>query len=66
MQAAWTDTQQKLDASITKNLAVNSAKIDNLVRESSAASQEQIRQFVSGNAHREYAAREGLFPTQFQ
>ena len=48
MQEAWTDTQRKLDASITKNLAVNSARIDNLVRESSSASQEQIRQFVSG------------------
>jgi len=48
MQAVWTDTQRKLDASLTKNLAVNSAKIDNLVRESSAASQEQIRQFVAG------------------
>lgn len=48
MQASWTETQNKLDASITKNLAANSAKIDNLMKESSAASQEQIRQFVSG------------------
>jgi hypothetical protein len=48
MQASWTETQKKLDASIMKNLALNSSKIDNLVRESSAASQEQIKQFVSG------------------
>lgn len=47
MQASWTETQKKLDASIMKNLALNSGKIDNLVRESSAASQDQIRQFVS-------------------
>jgi hypothetical protein len=47
MQASWTETQKKLDASIIKNLAVNSVKIDNLVKESSAASQDQIRQFVS-------------------
>lgn len=48
MQAAWNDTQKKLDASIARNLAANSTKIDHLVRESSAASQEQIRSFVSG------------------
>lgn len=48
MQASWSETQKKLDASIVKNLAVNSTQIDNLVRESSAASQEQIREFVSG------------------
>lgn len=47
MQANWMETQKKLDASIVRNLAVNSAKIDNLVRESSSASQEQIRQFVA-------------------
>ncbi|MDH4295958.1 MAG: hypothetical protein OEV74_06750 [Cyclobacteriaceae bacterium] len=48
MQASWSETQEKLDASVKSNLALNSAKIDNLVRESSAASQEQIQQFVSG------------------
>lgn len=46
MQSSWIETQKKLDASITKNLAVNSAKIDNLLKESSEASQDQIRQFV--------------------
>jgi hypothetical protein len=46
MQSSWVETQKKLDASITKNLAVNSGKIDNLLKESSEASQDQIRQFV--------------------
>ena len=48
MQSSWKETQQQLDASITKNLAQNSNKIDKLVRDASAASQDQIRQFVSG------------------
>ena len=48
MQATWTETQKQLDASITKNLASNSSKIDKLVDESSAASQQQIRDFVAG------------------
>lgn len=47
MQETWADTQKKLDASIVKNLASNSTRIDNLVKESSAASQQQIRDFVS-------------------
>ncbi|HYI79209.1 MAG TPA: hypothetical protein VEW65_16425 [Chryseolinea sp.] len=48
MQSSWKETQQQLDASITKNLAQNSNKIDKLVRDASAASQDQIREFVSG------------------
>ena len=48
MQSSWKETQQQLDASITKNLAQNSNKIDKLVKDASAASQDQIRQFVSG------------------
>ncbi len=48
MQENWAETRKQLDASISKNLAISSAKIDHLVRESSAASQDQIRQFVSG------------------
>ena len=47
MQESWTETQKKLDASVVRNLEVSSAKIDHLVKESSSASQEQIRQFVS-------------------
>ena len=48
MQSSWKETQQQLDASITKSLAQNSNKIDKLVRDASVASQDQIRQFVSG------------------
>jgi hypothetical protein len=47
MKASWTETQQKLDASIKNNLASNSGKIDKLVREASTASQDQIQQYVS-------------------
>ncbi|MEJ7646576.1 MAG: hypothetical protein WKF87_18410 [Chryseolinea sp.] len=48
MQLNFAETQKQLDASISKNLAASSAKIDRLVRESSVASQDQIRQFVTG------------------
>lgn len=48
MQTSWTETQNKLNASIVKNLAVSSLKIDKLVKESSQASQNQIREFVAG------------------
>jgi hypothetical protein len=48
MQSSWKETQQQLDASITKSLESNSRKIDKLVREASVASQDQVRQFVSG------------------
>jgi hypothetical protein len=48
MQASWRETQEQLDASINKSLAMNSTKIDKLVREASVGSQEQIREFVSG------------------
>ena len=48
MQSSLRETQEQLDASITKSLATNSNKIDKLVREASVASQDQIRQFVSG------------------
>jgi hypothetical protein len=47
MQSSWQESQKQLDASITKSLALNSGKIDKLVREASVASQDQIRQFVS-------------------
>ena len=48
MQASWKETQSQLDASVNKSLALNSAKIDKLVRDASVASQEQVREFVSG------------------
>jgi hypothetical protein len=47
MQVSWQENQKKLDASIRKNLAVNSGKIDQLVREASNASQQQIREYVA-------------------
>jgi hypothetical protein len=48
MQANWKQTQLQIDASIKKNLADNSGKINDLVQQASNASQEQIRQFVAG------------------
>jgi len=48
MQASWKESQQKLDASIKNNLAQNSGKIDQLVKQASTASQQQISQYVSG------------------
>lgn len=48
MQANWQESQTKLDASIRSNLAMNSGKVDQLVRQASKASQEQIRLYVSG------------------
>jgi hypothetical protein len=48
LQANWEATQRTLDASISRNLDLNSAKIDRLVKESSSASQQQVREFVSG------------------
>jgi hypothetical protein len=48
MQSSWKETQEQLNASVTKSLALNSGKIDKLVREASVASQDQVRQFVSG------------------
>lgn len=47
MQTSWNESQLKFDASIKENLAVNSAKVDKLVREASTASQDQIRSFVA-------------------
>jgi hypothetical protein len=48
MQDQWKGSQQKLNASIRKNLDVTSARIDELVRQASTASQDQIRQYVTG------------------
>ena len=48
MQMSWRETHEQLDASINKSLAMNSTKIDKLVRQASVASQDQIREFVSG------------------
>jgi hypothetical protein len=47
-QATLKESQQKLNASIRRNLDVNSARIDRLVREAATASQDQIREYVAG------------------
>ena len=46
VEATLEETSKKLDASIRKNLALNSDHIDKLVKEASSASQQQIRQYV--------------------
>jgi hypothetical protein len=48
VQASLKETQETLDASIRKNLALSSGKMDQLAREASSASQNQIREFVDG------------------
>lgn len=48
MQTSWKQTQEKLDASVRNNLAISSARINELVMQASTASQDQIRQFVAG------------------
>ena len=45
--ANWTETQMKLDKSIKNSLAVNSQKIDDLMKSTSKASEDQVRGFVS-------------------
>ncbi|NJM25652.1 MAG: hypothetical protein HC859_09335 [Bacteroidia bacterium] len=47
MQTQWDENQRKLNASIKNNLADNSGKIDQLVRQASLASQQQIQQYVA-------------------
>lgn len=47
-QTSLNETQQRLDASIKNNLASNSTKINTLVHEVSNASQDQVREYVSG------------------
>ncbi len=48
MQANLEETQKKLDASIRKNLALSSGRINELLKEASSASQQQISQYVEG------------------
>ena len=45
--ANWSETQTKLDKSIKNSLAVNSQKIDDLMKSTSQASEDQVRGFVS-------------------
>ena len=47
LQASWSEDRRLMEKSIRSNLNTNSAKIDHLVQTASAASQEQVRSFVS-------------------
>lgn len=44
--ASWSDSQRRLNESVKTNLAINSQKIDGLMKTTSKASEEQVRQFV--------------------
>lgn len=48
VQASLNESQQKLDASIRQNMAMNSTNVNNLVQQASRASQDEIRRFVAG------------------
>jgi hypothetical protein len=48
MQVSLKESQEKMNTSIRQNLALNSGKLDQLMREAAMASQEQIRQYVAG------------------
>ena len=45
--AGWEDNQQKVDQSIKSNFASNAKKLDELMKVTSQASQEQVRTFVA-------------------
>jgi hypothetical protein len=44
---SWEEMQTKLNASVQQNLAINSKKIDALVKNASTASEDQLRSFVA-------------------
>jgi len=46
--AGWDESQQKMEASIKNNLASNTRKLDELMKVTSQASQDQVRTFVAG------------------
>jgi hypothetical protein len=48
LDARMSENQQKLDASIHKSLDQNSKKVDDLIKNTSQASQDQLRSYVSG------------------
>lgn len=47
LTANWEESQKKLQQSINGNLVLNSEKMDELIKEASGASREQVSQFVS-------------------
>ena len=47
VQTSWSESQKKIDASIRKNMAFNSEKYNELVKEASKASQAEISGYVA-------------------
>ncbi|HEY0744045.1 MAG TPA: hypothetical protein VGD40_21410 [Chryseosolibacter sp.] len=47
IESTWKKSQEKLTASIRENLAVNSAKVDEVLKTASLATQEQISNYVA-------------------
>jgi hypothetical protein len=47
LYTSWEESQQKLERSISKNLVVNSDNMNDIIRQASSASKEQIQQYVS-------------------
>lgn len=47
VQANWSESQKRIDASIRKNMAMNSDKFNDLVKEASRASEAQINGYVA-------------------
>jgi hypothetical protein len=47
VQASWTESQKKIDASIRKNMAMNADKFNDLVQQASKASEGQISSYVA-------------------
>lgn len=47
VQASWSESQKKIDASIRKNMAMNSDKFNELVQQASKASESQISGYVA-------------------
>jgi hypothetical protein len=45
--SSWEESQKKLNASIRQNLAANSAKVDEVMKSASIATQDQIRNYVA-------------------
>ncbi len=48
VSSAWDTNNKKIQATLRTNLAINSAKIDELMKVTSQASQDQVRTFVAG------------------
>lgn len=47
VQASWTESQKKIDASIRKNMSMNADKFKDLVQQASKASEGQISSYVA-------------------